>query len=209
MSESRYHRRLIVLLPVCFSLFACSGVLNSDKPAGKTFWLKPYEGQQTGENASGLAGLSLVFEVVPGLDSDHLLTLDANAELNHFAAARWPDYLPEFAGSLVRRSLQNSGLWSRVSMAGEGEPEDCELALEAQEFHTIIDGSGRPVSVRMTLAGVYDCHGAQGRVDAVSSLPVNGGGLAAIVAAHQQAFNQQMRSLVDQLRVLGDAADPG
>ena len=207
MNGSKFLHRLLILLPVCASLFACSGMLSSDKPAEKTFWLEPWEGRQVSVANAELPGLSLAFSVVPGLDSDRFLTLSPQSELSHFAAARWPDHLPEFGASLLRRSLQNSGLFSVVSMANAGAPGDCELVLEAQEFHTNISGSGQALSVRMSLAGSFGCDNAGGPVAVDASVPVTGSGLAAIAAAHQQAFDGLVRSLTGQLEARIAAVD--
>ena len=99
----------------CVGLPACGGLLNSDEAVEHTYWLQPYSVQQSPLPAPDSPGLVVRFKVVPGLDSDRLLTLAPDAELNHVAGARWPDALPEFAGSLIRRSLRTAGWFSRVS----------------------------------------------------------------------------------------------
>jgi len=83
------------LLILIVSLTGCSGLTRSDQPATKTWWLEPYAGMahEVSPGAPKLVEISVT--VVPGLDTDRILTLSDDAQLNDFAAARWADNLPE------------------------------------------------------------------------------------------------------------------
>ena len=203
------HTRVILFSAAWLLLSSCGGMLSSDKPAEKTFWLNPFSPAASAESGPGQTGLTVQFSVVPGLDSDHLLILDPNSELNHFAGARWPDYLPEFAGSLIRRSLQETGWFTKVSDGRTSGLDDCELQLEAQKFYTLTNAAGKPESVQMSMSGDYRCHGAASQLRLDSSVRVNGADLAAIVAAHQLALDQLLGSLLTQLKHSRDAVESG
>jgi ABC-type uncharacterized transport system auxiliary subunit len=187
------------ILPGMASLIlsACGGLLSNDKPAGKTFWLDPADLQEI-RVTNGFGGnLALRFTVVPGLDSDQLVTLDPDARLNHLSSAHWPDHLPEFGASLVQRSLQATGRYGRVSRDRATLAGDCRLELEAQAFFTLIDRAGKPGSIDIGLAGSYQCGERTIPLMLHANTAVSGQGLAAVVAAYQRAFNEVMRDLRD------------
>jgi ABC-type uncharacterized transport system auxiliary subunit len=188
------------LLALAFLLTSsCGAMLNSDKPVEKTYWLSPYTTSQSTDSSTHRPGLTVSFTVIPGLDSDRLLTLNPDAELNHFSAARWPDHLPEFVGSLVRRTLQQTGRYPHVSDGRNSGQHDCELELEAQEFYTRITPGGAAASVQISMAGHYDCQDTSHVLMLEANSTVAGRQITDIVAAHQRALNQLMQSLLAQI----------
>ncbi len=189
----------LLLLSVAVVLASCGGLLNSDKPADKTFWLSPYSTSHSSGLSADAPDLALSVKVVPGLDSDHLLTMSPDAELNHYEGARWPDHLPEFAGSLLRRSLQESGRFARVSDGRNSGSQDCQLDLEIKRFYTQIDRSGMATSVQIYMSGHFDCQGLSKPVKLAASAAVSGQQLTDIVSAHQRAMDQIFRSVPGQL----------
>ena len=182
---------------------ACSGLLDSKQVPDRTFMLSPYSvGSVAGSNAEPTdRGLSLDFKVVAGLDSDQMLTLGTDAELNNLSGVRWPDHLPEFVGSLVRQSLQGSGRYTKVTDTRNSALDDCSLDLEAQQFYTLLDGSDNPRQVSIVITGHYECDGKLTPIALKANAPVSSRQAAAIVAAHQSAMNQATRSLHKQLEV--------
>lgn len=185
----------------CLGLSACGGLLSSDKAVEHTYWLQPYSVEQSPLPLPDSRGLVVRFSVVPGLDSDRLLTLGPDAELNHVAGARWPDHLPEFVGSLIRRSLQTAGWFSRVSDERDSGQQDCELDLQALKFYTLLDSAGTASSVQISMSGQYECHGLLHAVQLDAKVRIAQNRTTGVVAAHQEAMNSLMRSLLQQLRV--------
>jgi len=180
------------------ALVSCGGLLQSGQDADRTFWLTPLDGPAA-DGGDAPHALSVSVEVVPGLDSDRLLTLSPRAELNHFAGARWPDHLPEFAGSLLRRSLAASGRFHRVTGEHEARSEECELALVISRFYTLLDDAGSAESVQVALSGELAC-GDQGRqLEVEAQRRIAGGGLLDVVAAHQQAMDEVTGKLLPLL----------
>ncbi|MFT5138829.1 MAG: ABC-type uncharacterized transport system auxiliary subunit [Lysobacterales bacterium] len=190
---------LMTLITASFLTMSCSGLLSSDKPADKIYWLEPYSASPSKSASDDRPGLEIVFTVVPGLDSDLLLTIKSDSELNHYSGARWPDHLPEFTGSLLRRSLQQSGLFRGVTDGRSSDIGECELELELQKFYTRIDQSDLASSVQMSLVGQYDCDDMSLNLNLTSATSVQGQQLVNIVAAHQSGWNKLMKSLLLEL----------
>ncbi len=188
------------LLTLALSVSACGGLTHSDKPATNTWWLEPYTGmtQETPSAPAPLVAISIT--VVPGLDTDRILTLSNDAELNQFAAARWADNLPELVTSLVSRTLEASGRFEIVSGRAGGGSESCELRLELQEFFARLSPSGQTTGVQIAIEGRFQCESDEPvPLKLNASIPVNDDRMSIIVAAFQQAMDSVMRDLLKQL----------
>ena len=188
------------LLILALSVSACGGLTRSDKPATNTWWLEPYTGmtQQTPSDPAPLVAISIT--VVPGLDTDRILTLSDDAVLNQFAASRWADNLPELFASLVGRTLEASGRFEIVShRAGKGS-EDCDLKLEFREFFARLSASGQSTGVQIVIDGRYQCESAV-PIDfhLNASVPVHDERMSVIVAAFQRALDSVMKDMLEQL----------
>ena len=188
------------LLILIVSLTGCSGLTRSDQPATKTWWLEPYAGMahEVSPGAPKLVEISVT--VVPGLDTDRILTLSDDAQLNDFAAARWADNLPELLESLVGRSMESSGRFEIVSIRAGGGPENCDLQLEIREFFAHLSPSGQANGVRVAADGRYQCGSNEPLALHLSaSIPVYDDRMSVIVAAFQQALDSVMKDLLGQL----------
>ena len=189
----------VLTITACLLLSSCSGLLDSGQPAQRTFLLTPYSPSVAAPTGGEINGLTVKLAAAPGLDSDRLLTLSPDAGLSHFSGARWPDHLPEFAGSLVRRSLQQTGWFSKVSDGRDSGSGECALKLEVQQFYTLLDSAGIASAVRIGMSGSFACNGRPEPLDLNASARVSGQSLGAVVAAHQQAMDQLLRSLITEL----------
>jgi cholesterol transport system auxiliary component len=189
-----------LLTLVVFSLSACGGLTHSDKPATKTWWLKPYVDLNKSDHTHPLSKVAISVRAVPGLDTDRILTLADNAELNQFAAARWADNLPELINSLMGRTLDASGRFEVLSDRAGGGPEDCNLNLEIREFFAHLDPSGQTTRVQVSIDGRYHCESAAPLLVRLNaSIPVHDDRMSGIVAAFQQAMDDVMKDLLRQL----------
>ncbi len=193
----------IFISALYLGLPACGGMLRSDKAVQHTYWLQPYTVERSPLRSQDSRGLVVRFSVVPGLDSDRLLTLGPDAELNHVAGARWPDHLPEFAGSLIRRSLQTAGWFSKVSDERNSRERDCELDLQALKFFTLLDSAGVASSVQISMSGQFECQDVSQAVELDVNVRVGQNRATGVVAAHQEAMNRLTRSLLEQLELTG------
>jgi len=185
------------LISVMF-ISACSGLNRSDKPALTTWWLEPYKSNATVPSTEPPVSVSVSVTVIPGLDTQQILTLSENAEMNKFAAARWADSLPELTASLVARSLESSGRFEVLS--GSGNTNACDLELEVREFYARLDSSGQTRGVRVAIHGRYLCTGSEPVMIHLNALtPVHDDRMTVIVAAFQQAVDDVMKNLLEAI----------
>ena len=195
--QSKYLSSLFLSF-VLLCTTACSGLLESPVAPDRTFILVPAEAPAENTRQEGVFKLKL--RVVPGLDTDRLVTIAGNSELSHFAAARWPDNLPEFAGSLIERSLKTHG-WL---VSGQAKPaaarEGCELNLEIERFHTLLGSAGQPSSVEIQWDGFYRCEAFSIPVQASGSAQVGQKDMSGVVRAYQQGFDLAMQSTIRQMK---------
>lgn len=189
------------LAVMMLTLSACSGLTRSDEPAMKTWWLEPYDVLTRGDATAPPELLSLSVTVVPGLDTDRILTLSDNAELNHYGAARWPEHLPEVVASLTGRSLRSSGRFEMVSAGTAGGQDHCDLHLEVREFFANLESSGQTGDVSLTIHGRYQCKSAEKALplQLEATVKVHDERMSVIVAAFQQAMDGVLRDLLKSL----------
>ncbi len=177
----------------------CGGLIHSDKPAESTWWLEPFTESLSQTEAGPAAKIAVRISVVPGLDTDNILTLSDNAQLNHYSGARWADHLPELVDSLTTRTLQASGRYDVVAGQRDNLAEDCELRLEVREFFALLAPSGDTSSVRLAMDGGYWCDSGEHRmVKLEASIPVYEQNMSSIVNAFQTGMNSVMRDLLQQ-----------
>ena len=188
------------LLSIAFAVSACGGLTRSDKPAISTWWLKPYTGTLQMAYPKAVLSVAVTVTVVPGLDTDQILTLSDNAELNHISGARWADNLPELLTSLVARTLQAAGRFKIVSDYDGKAEEDCNLELELRQFFTTLNPAGQTSEVNIAINGQYQCGSAEPIVVTSSaSVPVDNVRINVIVAAFQKATDMVMEDILSQL----------
>ena len=134
--------------------------------------------------------------VIPGLDSDRILTLSDDAELSQFAAARWVDHLPELVSSLTGRSLQATGQFEVASERATSRADVCNLELEIREFFADIGSTGRVSGVRVAINGSFECESSVPIVfHSASSVAVADERMNVIVAAFQQAMDSVTKDI--------------
>ena len=186
----------VLFLALPFGLAACSGLLNSDQPAERVYWLEALVVQQAVVADDSLPSLAVSVSAVPGLDTDRLLILGPGARLNHYAAARWPDNIPEVLESLLRTTVESTGRYSRVTAGSTSRSTDWALELEVRELYTRADASE---NVRMMLSGYVSCGASDHAIAIQATVRIDDDRLNQIVAAYQQALQEVSRQLVTQL----------
>lgn len=186
----------VLLLAIPFGVAACSGMLDSNQPAERVYWLEPLVVQQAAIPDSALPSLAVSVSAAPGLDTDRLLILGPGARLNHYATARWTDNNPEVLESLLRATLESTGRYSRVTAGRTGRSTDWELELEVRELYTL---ASAPESVRMVLSGYVSCLESEHSIAMQANVGIDDNRLSEIVAAYQHALHEVSRQLVTQL----------
>ncbi len=187
-------RALFLVLPL--GIAACSGLLNSNQPAERIYWLEPLVVQQAVVADGSPPSLSVSVSAAPGLDTDRLLILGPGARLNHYAAARWPDNIPEVLESLLRTTVESTGRYSRVMAGPTSRSTDWALELEVRELYTLANVSE---NVRMMLSGYVSCGASDHEIAIQATVGIDDNRLSQIVAAYQHALHEVSRQLVTQL----------
>ena len=194
-------------LAVAFSIAGCTGLLDSNEPMERVYWLEPFLVEDPlvvdGERSS----LSLRVSAAPGLDSDRLLILGPDARLNYYAAARWPDYFPEVIASLLQSTLESTGQYSRVVTAPESVSTDWKLELAVHELYALERANGEPSFVRMLLRGHASCLESYHPILLQAEVAIADNQLREIVAAYQVGVRNTSQQLVDQLSVTCSVTD--
>ena len=181
-------------------LFACSSLTRSDKPAVTTWWLKPYSASPAVHVAEPQTPVTLTVTAVPGLDSDQILTLSADAELKPYAGARWAEYLPELVNSLLGRSLEATGRFEVQSEWAGAGPQRCDLQLQLTEFFAELDPGGLNAVVNVAAKGHFYCGSAAPvAFIADASVPVDGSRMNVVIAAFQQALDRVTKQILDKI----------
>ena len=176
---------------------ACSGLTKSDKPAISKWWLEPYVPEQVVDVDSPV-GIAVSITVVPGLDTDRILTLSDNAELGQFTSARWAEHVPELVESLLSRSLQASGQFVVVPESVALGPGGCLLELELREFFANLAASGTTTGVSISSYASFQCKPETTLViQSDISVPVADERMSVIVAAFQKGIDRMTREILD------------
>jgi len=199
MSSSKGYTVLFALL-IAGVLAACSSLTHSDKPVVTSWWLKPYTGVAQVPVPDSVLPVALTVSVVPGLDSDQILTLSDDAELRPYAGARWVDHARELLTSLIGRSLEASGQFEVIPTHADSGSGSCDLQLELREFFADLNALGETTGVRIAIHGRFQCESASPViVQSCASIPVSGEVMHVIVAAFQAAMDQVMQGLLTSM----------
>jgi ABC-type uncharacterized transport system auxiliary subunit len=191
---------VLCLLSGIFLLNACGGLTSSDKPAVTTWWLIPYTGEARLDYPETASPITLEVSVVPGLDTDQILTLSHDSELVPYSGAKWVDNLPELIGSLVSRTVEASGRFEVASSRASAASESCDLQLELQGFFAQLGSDGQTTGVQLAISGRYQCGSeAPTILQLQASVPVHDNRMKFIVAAFQQAMDSVMKDLLVEL----------
>ena len=190
---------IMVLLAVTVQITACSGLLTSDTAARQYYLLEPYTGYSGADTDEAWPELVISVSAVPGLDTDHIQALGADARLIQYANARWTDYLPEVLTSVMRRSLASAGRFETVKTTAESDADHWKLELEVQQFYGILDAADGTSSVKVRFEGNLHCHDQEHLLQLNASKPVHEDRLAVVVSAHQQALDDTSRQLMEHI----------
>ncbi len=195
-----------VLAGGCLMLSACSGVLESGKPARQVYLLHPPRQMAAAAPAASVQHLVINVTAVPGLDTDLILALGPDARMNPVANAHWPDNLPEVFTSLSRRTLSESGLFQGVSSGTLARPSEWMLELELQAFYGVQGAGGQIDQVRLAMEGQLQCHGQRHVLDIAAQAASNGTSLASLVRSHQQVIDSGLGDLPQRISSLCQTA---
>jgi cholesterol transport system auxiliary component len=197
------------LLLLCLGLAGCSGLFQSNAKPEQIYYLRappaPTAAAPAGTVAAPVAAMPVSLRVGrpqagPGLDTAHIMLVEADHRMNFYTGSRWPAPLSELIESLAVQTLRASGEWASVQDSGSPFPSDYLLQLHVRRFEADYTGGAVPV-----VHVVLDCivGRRQGR-EVLATFSVAGSAAAAanrlteVVAAFEQATGTALDALVQQ-----------
>lgn len=211
MSRARTARHAL-LLP-CLVLAACSGLFRSTSKPEQIYYLRaPAGAAAAGSGAGGEAAASHAtalpaslrvghVEAGPGLDTPHIMLVQADHRMNFYTGTRWPVPAPQLIEALAVQTLRTSGQWRSVEDAGSSFPSDYLVQMHLTRFEGDYSaGADAPV-----VHVVLDCIlGRREGREVLATFTVSGSAAAAanhqsaVVAAFEQATGTALEALARQ-----------
>jgi cholesterol transport system auxiliary component len=197
---------------VCLWLAGCSSFLHSSAKPEQIYYLRAPAAGVAPLNSSARLGVSLRVgqpTTGPGLDSPHIMLVQADHRMNFYAGSRWPAPLPDVVEALAVEELRASGAWASVEDSHSPFPSDYLLQLAVRRFEAdYTAGSPVPVAqvaIECTL-GRREGREVIATFTATGSVPAVANRLGDVVAAFEQAVNTALATLAEQA-VQAAAAD--
>ncbi|HEY0766676.1 MAG TPA: ABC-type transport auxiliary lipoprotein family protein [Steroidobacteraceae bacterium] len=204
----------------------CSGLFHSTAQPEQTYYLRapsapagsatPAAGSATPGSPPAVAASLRVgpARADPGLNSSHIMLVQADHRMNFYAGSRWPGPVAEVLEALEVETLRASGAWTSVEDSTSPFPSDYLLQVTVRHFEADYSSGGTVPEVHVTL----DCTigRRQGR-EVVATFVASGTALATanrlsdVVSAFEQATGAALGALSQQaaqaVRVAAERAD--
>ena len=203
----------LALLLACLGLTGCSGLFRSNAKPEQIYYLRPPAASAAAPAASGAAATvapsaaePMSLRVVrpladPGLDTTHIMLVQADHRMNFYSGSRWPAPAPELLEALAVQTLRASGEWASVQDSASPFPADYLLQLHVRRFEADYTQGGEAPSAQVVL----DCTVGrrQGRevlatFTAAGSAAAGTNHLSQVVAAFEQATGAALNALALQ-----------
>jgi len=202
----------VKLLPgaavLCVLLSGCTGLFHSSARPDQTYYLRAPGGAPAPPATAtavepGTRGSLRVEQAVsgPGLDSSHIMLVQADHRMNFYAGSRWPGTAPQVIGALAVETLRASGAWDSVQDSTSPFPANYLLHITLRRFDADYGGSAAAPEVHVLL----DCTiGRRAGREVVASFMAQGTATAAadrmsdVVAAFEQATAAALTSMSQQ-----------
>jgi cholesterol transport system auxiliary component len=191
--------RAVALSFATLPLGGCTGLLHSNATPEQTYYL-------AAPAAAALAPTQASLRVghpsaAPGLDSPHIMLLQADHRMNFYTGSRWPGPAPEVFEALAVQTLRASQAFTSVEDSTSPFPSDYLLQISLRRFDAdYTQGAAAP-----TVNVVIDCIvGRREGRDVVATFEATGSAAASanrqgeVVAAFEQASSQALGMLTDQ-----------
>lgn len=193
---------------LCVLLSGCSGLFNSTRQPDQTYYLRAAGGAPaatataTAVAPGSRASLRVEQPVAsPGLDSSHIMLVQADHRMNFYAHSRWPGTAPQVIGALAVETLRTSDVWDSVQDSTSPFPANYLLHITLRRFDADYSGAGAAPEVHVLL----DCTiGRREGREVIASFMVQGTAMAAadhmsdVVAAFEQASGAALTSMSQQ-----------
>jgi ABC-type uncharacterized transport system auxiliary subunit len=200
---------------LCLGLAGCSGLFQSKAKPEQTYYLRAPAAQPPGSaTAAGSAAPSATaatppsIRVIrpiagPGLDTSHIMLVQADRRMNFYSGSRWPAPTADVIEALAVQTLRESGAWGSVEASASPFPSDYLLQVHVQRFEADY-GEGASAGAPVVHV-VLDCivGRRQGR-EVVTTFTASGAAPAAanrlgeVVIAFEQATGTALQALSQQ-----------
>ena len=200
--------RTVLLL--CLCLTGCTGLFKSTAKPEQIYFLRaPAEANSAAPSAPassgapGPASSATSLRVgrpipAPGLDTPHIMLLQADHRMNFYTGARWPAPVPDVIEALAAQTLRASGAWASVEYVSSPFPSEYLLQLTVRRFEAdYTEGGSVPV-----VYVILDCAlGRREGREVIATFTVSGTApatanrLSDVVAAFEQATGAALTSL--------------
>ena len=137
----------------------------------------------------------------PGLDSSHIMLVQADHRMNFYAGSRWPGPIAEVVEALAVETLRASGVWSSVEDSTSPFPSDYLLQLAVRRFEADYTVPGAAPEAHVVL----DCIiGRREGRDVIASFVASGSAratanrLSEVISAFEQAAGAALSTLSQQ-----------
>ena len=204
----------LALLLLGLGLTGCSGLFRSNAKPEQIYYLRPPAAPVAAPSAaSGAAAtaapaaatpvsLRIVRPLTdPGLDTTHIMLVQADHRMNFYSGSRWPAPAPELIEALAVQTLRAAGEWASVEGSASPFPADYLLQMHVRRFEADYTQGGEAPSAQVVL----DCTlgRRQGR-EVLATFTVAGSAaagsnhLSQVVAAFEQATGAALSALAQQ-----------
>ena len=183
----------------------CSGLFHSTAHPEQTYYLRA-PAAAAGNGAPATAAVAASLRVghpvaAPGLDSSHIMLVQADHRMNFYISSRWPAPVADVLEALAVETLRASGAWTSVEDSTSPFPSDYLLQVAVRRFEADYTAGGAVPEVHVTL----DCiMGRRAGRDVVATFAVSGAQLATanrlsdVVSAFEQATGAALGALSQQ-----------
>lgn len=192
------------VLATCMGLFlsGCAGLLHSDARPEETYYLSARAASLTEAAQNAAVSLRVGRPVAaPGLDSPHIMLVQADHRMNFYTGSRWVAPVTEVVESLAVQTLRASGAWTSVEDSGSPFPSDYLLAIDLRRFEADYTAGGALPVVHVALeciVGRREGRDVVATFVAAGDAPAAANRMSEVVAAFEQASTAAMEVLAQQ-----------
>ena len=182
-------------------LGGCAGLLHSTAPAEQTYYLRAPQapaGPGTALKASLRVGH---VSAAPGLDSPHIMLLQADHRMDFYLGSRWPAPASDLIEALAVETLRSSNAWSSVEDSTSPFPSAYLLQVAVRRFEADYSGGGSAPTAQVTLdciIGRREGREVVGSFVASGSAAASANRLGEVVNAFEQATSAALSALAQQ-----------
>jgi cholesterol transport system auxiliary component len=196
----RAHRAVVlVALLAAVPLAGCTFLHSNTKPEQTYFLRAP----QPAAAAAALSSSLRVGHVTagPGLDSPHIMLVQADHRMDFYSGSRWAAPATEVIEALTVETLRSSGVWSSVEDSTSPFPSDYVLQVQVRRFEADYAEAGAAPVVQVSfdcILGRREGRDVVATFIATGSAPAAANRLGAVVAAFEQASSSALNALAQQ-----------